>query len=153
MHRRQKRQETFWNAGVPDRPVCRRRVRIEGVGGDGVRRLPDDECDPEVIEIWERVGSERDLQLVDAVHSYDLDWPWYVGASVMEFIRVEPLESTLRQAMNAALLAVPGVEAVARKDREEWYVIGSPTGRELVLAAAGVVDAFLEQTRAVYNAL
>ena len=116
-----------------------------------MRRVPDDECD--ALECWERDGDEPDLRLVDATRVDHYDWPWRVGAAVMEFIRVEPLESELDQAMTAALLGVLGVAAVARQDREVWTVAGSPSGEELVRAAASVVDRYLSRTRVEYESL
>jgi hypothetical protein len=71
----------------------------------------------------------------------------------MEFIRVEPLESELRESTTAALLGVPGVDAVARQDREVWIVAGSPSGEALVRAAASVVDRYLSRTRGEYESL
>jgi hypothetical protein len=123
------------------------------VTSDGVRRVPDDERDETLLEAWERVTDEPDLRLVDANRGTDPGWPWRVGAAVMEFIRSEPLESELRDAMFLALSGVVGVTEVAREDREVWVVAGSPDGDALVHAAASVVDAYLSQTRAEYDSL
>jgi hypothetical protein len=50
--------------------------------------------------------------------------------------------------MAAALRAVAGVEAVEEEDREIWIVTGTPSGQELVNAAAQVVDSLATRARA-----
>ena len=116
--------------------------------GEGVRRVPDGEWDDAILEAWERDCEEPDLRHVTAIRGDDDEWPWAVSASVMEFVREDPLETELRDAMVAALTAVPLVTEVVRQDREVWIVGGSPSGEELVAATARVVDHFLDRTRA-----
>jgi hypothetical protein len=65
----------------------------------------------------------------------------------MEFIREDPLETEIRDAMAAEIRAVPGVARVSEEDREVWIVDGSPAGEILIRAAAQVVDRFAERTR------
>jgi hypothetical protein len=114
---------------------------------DAVRRLPDEEVDG--AEGWERLTDEPEVRGVEATrHDVDSGWTWSVGVSVMEFIREDPLESEIRNAMLAALVAVPRATAVAEEDREVWIVAGDPSGDALVRAAADVVDTFADRARA-----
>ncbi len=115
--------------------------------------MPDGERDATLLDAWDRSTDEPELRLVDASLGDDPEWPWHVGAAVMEFVRVEPLESEIRDAMFLALSGVDGVTEVVREDREVWAVAGSPEGEALVDAAASVVDAFLDRTRAALSAL
>lgn len=48
----------------------------------------------------------------------------------------EPLERELRRGMASALSGVAAVVAVDEEDREVWRVEGSPSGEELLRAAA-----------------
>jgi hypothetical protein len=59
----------------------------------------------------------------------------------------EPLEGELRRGMASALSGVAGVVAVDEEDREVWRVEGSPSGEELLRAAARVVDALADGAR------
>lgn len=99
--------------------------------------VPDDELDGG-DEGWIRDGG--DLELVEAYFRRELGG-WQVGVAAMELVRSDPLESELRQAVEAALRAVPGVSAVHEEDREVWVVFGQPSGARLVDAVAAVVDA------------
>ena len=118
---------------------------------DQVRRVPDSELDGE--EAWLRVTGDPDVRGVEAVRLADGDRPWQVIAFVAEFLRVDPLEDELGQAMPEALLAVPGVTAVVEDDREAWIVSGEPSGEALVVAAAGVVDRLADRARAYIDGL
>jgi len=112
-----------------------------------VRRLPDEEVDG--AEGWERLTDEPEVRGVEATrHDVDNEWTWSVWVWVMEFIREDPLESEIRDAILAALFAVRRVTAVAEEDREVWIVAGEPSGEALVRAAADVVDAFADRARA-----
>lgn len=114
-----------------------------------IRRVPDDEADGD--EVWERSLSDDDdaLGLVDATRDDDLDdWNWSVGFAAMEFVRDDPLETTVVAAIESTIRAVPGVVAVAREDREVWIVRGRPSGEALVAAAGTVIDGFAESIRA-----
>ena len=65
---------------------------------------------------------------------------WQVAIWAMEYVRSEPLETELRQQIADALRSVNGVSTAEEQDREQWFVTGTPTGRDLVAAAAHVVD-------------
>ena len=85
-------------------------------------------------------GQDDDLLMVGALAPEDdEDDGWQVTLSCLEFVRAEPLESRLRDAVEAALAAVDGVEEVHEEDREVFLVIGSPDGRALVAAVATVM--------------
>jgi hypothetical protein len=67
---------------------------------------------------------------------------------VAEFLREDPLERELREAMAAALQGVPGTTDVEEEDREIWHVEGEPSGAALVRAAAVVVDGLAARAKA-----
>lgn len=98
------------------------------MGSDAIRRIPEGERDEAQCDAWERSTDEPNLRFVDALLGDDPDWPWRVSAAVMEFVRVEPLKSEIRDAMLLALSRVDGVTDVVREDREVWAVAGSPQG-------------------------
>jgi hypothetical protein len=103
---------------------------------------------------WQRLTDEPDIRGVEVIRfNTDGPWQWQVVVSVMEFIREDPLEAELREAMAAALRAVPGVARVHEEDREVWVVDGSPSGEKLTHAAARVVDDFAARTRDHYEQL
>ena len=103
---------------------------------------------------WQRLTDEPDIRAVEVIRlNTDGPWQWQVVVSVMEFIREDPLEAELREAMAAALRAVPGVARVHEEDREVWVVDGSPSGEKLTHAAARVVDDFAARTRDYYEQL
>ena len=96
---------------------------------------------------WQRFTDDPGIRGVEVLRSNaDGPWPWSVHVDVMEFIREDPLESEIREAMMSALRAVPGVSRVSEEDREVWIVDGSPLGEQLTLAAAKVVDHFAQRT-------
>ena len=109
---------------------------------DQIRRLSDDEVDGD--EGWIRETDEPELRDLEASR-YDEDWQ--VTVAVAEFLREEPLEGELRRGMASALNEVAGVVAVNEEDREVWHVEGSPSGEELLRAAARVVDALADAAR------
>jgi hypothetical protein len=108
--------------------------------------------DDEIAEEWGRdipLGPAHDVHGVNA-NKYAKPakgWTWTVFVSAMEFIREEPLESTLRREIAAALLGVPGVLQAEEEDREVWILRGEPTGRAIVDAVAAVVDAHAAEIR------
>ena len=103
---------------------------------------------------WQRLTDEPDIRAVEVIRSTtDGPWQWQVVVAVMEFLREDPLEAELREAMASALRAVPGVVRVSEEDREVWIVDGSPSGEKLTHAAARVVDDFAERTRDHYKQL
>jgi hypothetical protein len=111
-----------------------------------VQQVPEDEL--EGTEGWRRLTDEPDIRGVEAVrHDDDTPAQWYVTVWVMEFVDEEPLEKELRDAIAAALRAVPGVTDVDEEDREVWAVEGPDSGEAVVRAVAAVVDRFAERTR------
>ena len=120
---------------------------------DDIHLVTDEEVDEGTLEIWQRDVDDPDLRSVVAYRIDDDEWPWNVGVAVMEFIRRDPLETELRDALTRRLSAVSGVLYVFNEDREMWRVGGTPSGVELARAAASVVDAFLDRTRAECNSL
>ena len=88
--------------------------------------------DEEELEVWGiREGSDDD---VIAVLTDRQEWPWSVFVAVAEFVREEPLETELAEAVAEALGTVPGVTDVVHEDREVWVVDGTPRGSDLVAA-------------------
>jgi len=105
-------------------------------------------------ERWQRLTDEPDIRGIEVIRSMTRGpWQWSVIVGVMEFIREDPLEAEIRQAMAAELRAARGVARVSEEDREIWVVDGSPSGEELTRAAAKVVDRFAERTREHYESL
>ena len=109
---------------------------------DRIRRLTEDEVDGD--EGWIRETDEPELRDLEASR-YDEDWQ--VTVAVAEFLREEPLEGELRRGMASALNGVAGVVAVDEEDREVWRVEGSPSGQDLLRAAARAVDALADAAR------
>src|ERR1043166_2765715 len=83
--------------------------------------------DAELLEEWIRVTDERDLFGVCATRSRDGEWPWRVSIFAAEFIRKEPLQSQLCDAITRALSGTPGASRAVQEDREVWLVQGSVT--------------------------
>jgi hypothetical protein len=105
------------------------------------RQIAPDQLDPDVAEEWVRETAEPDVGNVGASRwAAGGNWPWQVWVAAAEFVRQDPLESTLRRRMVKELRAVTGVMDVAEEDREVWLVAGEPSGAELTRAAAAVVD-------------
>jgi hypothetical protein len=102
---------------------------------DEIERLPADQVDGD--EGWVRTTDDPELRNLEA-HRYNNDWQ--VTVWIADYLRDDPLESELREAMATALRAVPGVTAVHEEDREVWTVEGQPAGDGLLRAAAVVVD-------------
>lgn len=115
---------------------------LQGMNEEIVQ-LPDDEVDG--AEGWIRETDDPDVRNVEATRT---ELEWQVTVWVAEFLREEPLEGELRRGINIALSTVPGVLEVVQEDREVWAVTGQPSGRELVAAAARVVDALAARARA-----
>ena len=109
-----------------------------------VRRVQAENSD----EAWEREIDDEDdgeVRFVEALRSYS-DGAWTVAASVMEFVREEPLEGELRRRITVALRSVEGVEMVDEMDTEAWLVTGTPAGPALIRAVAEVLDDLASQT-------
>jgi len=110
-----------------------------------VRRI--EPLDEEIAEEWSRdIASGKDKS-VHGVGAHRAGGIWRVTVWAMEFVREEPLESELREAIRDALERVPGASDVDEEDREVWVVGGSPSGEALVVAVAAVVDARAERIR------
>ncbi|MFC6880484.1 MULTISPECIES: hypothetical protein [Actinomadura] len=103
--------------------------------------------DSAIAEEWARNTDEPDVRAVSAHKLRAGQW-WTVSVRVMEFVRTDPLESELRRRIAGALSDVNGVAEVEEEDREEWTVVGTPTGEALVEAVARVVDDLADQIRA-----
>ena len=105
--------------------------------------------DPEIGEEWLR---ETDVTEIRNVSASSFEWPsgisgWQVAVWAMEFVREDPLEAEMRERVTEALRRVSGVTSADEQDRETWVVIGNPSGRALVEAAAQVVDDLADQLR------
>ena len=105
-----------------------------------------DPSDDEILEEWVR-SIEDEVLGAGCSRSEDEDWPWRVEVCVMEFIRPEPLQTELADAISAALRRVPGVRDAQHEDREAWVVAGSATGPDLLQAVAEVLDQFASKAR------
>jgi hypothetical protein len=116
--------------------------------------FPADELGEGCVERWERLTDDRDIRWVGARKITLGEFPyWSVVVGVAEFLREDPLESELRQQMDAALRAVAGAERVWEDDREAWGVAGAASGEALLRAAAGVVDHLADRARAYIDSL
>lgn len=110
-----------------------------------IRQLPRDELDEELDEEWIRETDEPGVRNVGA--NKFPDYGWQVSIWAAEFVREDPLESTMRERLAARLVTVPGVTNVWEEDREIWHVDGSPNGEDLTRAAAEVIDDLADQIR------
>ena len=81
-----------------------------------IRQLPRDEVDEELEEEWIRETDEPEVRNVGA--SKDPDFGWQVHIWAAEFVREDPLESTMRQRLAERLRTLPGVTKVWEEDRE-----------------------------------
>ena len=101
----------------------------------GVRRVQYEDSD----EAWERdiEVDDGEIRFVEALRN-DAGGDWQVAASVMEFVREEPLVGELRRRIAAALRSVEGVETTDEMDTEVWLVSGTPSvaGRVVVTLQA-----------------
>jgi hypothetical protein len=102
-----------------------------------------------LTKLWYRVTAQERLLGVEASRLRDGDdWPWQVDVPVLEFVRGGDLERDLRRDLANALRSVPGVTDVAEEDLEVWTLTGDPQGRDLVAAAARVLDDYAARIRA-----
>ena len=100
------------------------------------------EPDDETSQFW-TIDVEDEAQHVTAARYVDQpQWPWAVNVPVLEFIRDEPLESDLTEALIRALKKVWWVRKVEHEDRETFIIAGRPSGRALVNAVSKVLDEF-----------
>jgi hypothetical protein len=112
-----------------------------------VRRI--EPADPEIIEEWVREtddeGGVLDVEAYTAAGSGG--WMVVIGAQEY-FPSDDELGVELRQRIQRALRAVPGVTGVEEAADAEWSVSGTPSGEGLTRAAAAVVDDLAGQIRA-----
>ncbi len=66
---------------------------------------------------------------------------WVIEVGAMELLRGEA-EGNVREAIAAALRAVPGVEDVHEEDRERWVVSGNPSGEEMTRTVEAALEPF-----------
>jgi hypothetical protein len=88
----------------------------------------------------------RDVRDIETWTDDEVDG-WIVEVGVHEFFRDDPLRRELRDRLQGALREVEGVSQVAEYDNESWLVSGDPSGRDLTLAAAVVVEELAERLR------
>ena len=105
-----------------------------------------------VSESWERMpDGETHIRGVWVGHWVEGFWQVVIGAQ--EYFRQDPLGLELRQRLQTALSAVPGVTYAGEQDNETWEVSGSPSGEALCRAAANVLDELADRMRNAYNGL
>ena len=109
--------------------------------------------DKELLEEWVRVTEEKDILGVCATRTPHSDWPWQVSIYVAEFVRSEPLQSELFDAITSALSSVPGVTRAVQEDREVWAVQGNVAGDALVRACSVALNRLAQSLREAYAAL
>ncbi|MDO8361976.1 MAG: hypothetical protein Q7V88_03700 [Actinomycetota bacterium] len=111
--------------------------------------------EPDAVETWVRDAGELPVafseQLGDAEMVLDIgvvrwetsgSWQWTIHSSAMEFVREDPLLSRVRRAMIDRVEALLGVIEVRDQDTETWIVDGAPSGSEVLVTAAEVIDDF-----------
>jgi hypothetical protein len=121
---------------------------------DEVRQVDPAELDGEVTEAWVRIpAKEKYLRGVQASSGEGLGQPfdWLVSIFARQYFRDDPLGQELRQRLESAMLAVPGVTSAENASWETWYVTGTTSGEALCRAAANVVDALADRMRTAYE--
>ena len=103
--------------------------------------------DISAAEEWERVTTEVDVLGVSAVRGKQPNGSWRITVNAAEFVRKDPLESRLQNAIESALKKVNGVKRVAHEDREVWLVQGEASGDELVRSCSAAVNGLAEEIR------
>ena len=110
-----------------------------------------------IAEQWVRGIGDDALEVVCSRYASG----WRVDVGVMEFLRMDPLgeqlEADIDTAITAGLEQVPGVREASRDPMpgsysDDWRVEGIPSGRDLVRAAADVLDRFAAKARVALNA-
>ena len=113
--------------------------------GDIRQIEPEDDA---IQEEWLRETDEPDIGTISAARIDEIGG-WLVAIWTMEAVNSnDPLDNELRQRVTSALASAPGVISAFEHDNEQWFVSGSPTGTELLQAAAHVVDDLADQIRA-----
>jgi chorismate synthase len=112
-----------------------------------IRRVEPE--DPEVTEEWVRETEDpdelRDLEVYATSDS--AGWVVYVPAQGV-FPGEDALGVELRQRLQRALRAVPGVTGVEEYGTEEWEISGTAAGDALIRGAANVLDEMAARLRA-----
>lgn len=97
----------------------------------------------DISHAWTRSLDLDELTAVDALQLRgEREWPWQVIVPVAEFIRADPLQSELFNAITGALQKVRGVRTAVHDDREVWVISGRTRGKALVAAVGAVLDQF-----------
>jgi len=118
------------------------------------RRTDPDELDEEITEGWERLpGEENYLRGVEVDSGEGLGEPfdWLVTIWAREYFRDDPMGRELKQRLESAMLAVPGVTSAENASWETWYVTGKASGEVLCQACANVLDGLADRMRAAYD--
>lgn len=92
------------------------------------------------MEGRERVTSEEGLLGVEVSRLEAAEPIWQIFIRAAEFVRKDPLESRLENAITIALKKVKGVKTVARQDRDVWLVHGNARGEDLVTGCSIALD-------------
>ena len=119
------------------------------VVGHSIRAVSEEirQIEPEDEEIQEEWIREAGPGRTVSASRVEEIGGWQVAIWAMEYVRSDPLETELRREIVRALQAVKGVSTAEEQDREQWFVAGAPAGRDLVAAAARVVDELADQIR------
>ena len=125
--------------------VIAAKARAAGKDEIVVRRVKS--MDAEIPEEWERVTDDEEVLGVSVSRTSHPEWKWQVCVTVAEFVREEPLESSLVRHITSAMKNVDGVRAVAHEDREVWLIKGDASGEALVRAVSSALDSLAPQLR------
>lgn len=104
----------------------------------------------EAEEEWLRQTDDDDIRGSSALRVGEI---WRVRVNALEFIRQEPLEYTIRDAVTGALMEVRGVVDLSSEDRELWRIAGTPSGEDLLAAVGRVTDELADDIRDAINLL
>lgn len=105
--------------------------------GDVIRLTADETS---ALEAWEWLTDDPYIRVVEASKDSESEG-WQVLVGVADLLRDSPLKTELRERVKAVLTAASGVTGVEEHNYGFlWYVAGRPAGRDLVIAAAQVVD-------------
>jgi hypothetical protein len=109
--------------------------------------------DEQIAECWWRLPAGDDecsLRGVEVARwreeSVPFDWTATVWAR--EFFRLDSLGLELKQRVESAILAVPGVTSADNGNWETWNITGKASGEAICRAVADVVDELADRMRA-----
>jgi len=122
-------------------------------GSEEIRQVAVDDDDGEPFERWERSSAESNIRGVYVQRVGYPGWQWLVTVAALEYVRAEPLESRLRDALVTAAWQVPGVTGVAGEDRETLLIAGTASGQAVTRALSGVLDDMADEVRTHHNTL